>query len=195
MVDLISAIQPVIVRIDVDGDNFVAHGSGIIIRNDGMIITNQHVIDGANAITVILSNEQQLTATVHSSDTGLDLALIKITGSVPNLRTAVLGTASDIVIGGVVVAAGYPLGADLPGPASFTQGITSAIRTLNGQRFIQTDVQLNPGNSGGALVARSSGKVIGITNAGIVPRGQDIEGIGLAIPIDIIQNYINANLP
>ena len=93
-----------------------------------------------------------------------------------------------------MIAAGFPLGSDLPGPASFTQGIISAMRTLDGQRYIQSDVQINPGNSGGALVTRNSGKVIGVTSAGILPAGEDIEGIGLAIPIDVIQTYIQNNL-
>ncbi len=193
MVDLITAIQPVVSRVDVVGPGFTASGTGVIIRGDGYLVTNQHVIDSATSITVTLNSNQQYGATVVSSDSTLDLAVVKLTNSPSNLPTAVLGSLSDIVIGGAAVAAGFPLGADLPGPASFTQGIVSAIRTLNGQRFVQTDTQINPGNSGGALVNRTSGKVIGITTAGIVPRGQDIEGIGLAIPIDVVQTYLQAH--
>ncbi len=193
MVDLITAIQPVVSRVDVVGSGFAASGTGVIIRGDGYLVTNQHVIDSATSITVTLNSNQQYGATVVSSDSTLDLAVVKLTNSASNLPTAVLGSLSDIVIGGVAVAAGFPLGADLPGPASFTQGIVSAIRTLNGQRFVQTDTQINPGNSGGALVNRTSGKVIGITTAGIVPRGQDIEGIGLAIPIDVVLTYLQAH--
>ena len=194
MVDLITAIQPVVVRVDVVGSGFQASGSGIVIRNDGYLVTNQHVIDSATSITVTLSTDRQFAATVTSSDSNLDLAILKISASPGDLHPAVLGSADDIVVGGVAVAAGFPLGGDLPGPASFTQGIISAVRTFAGQRYVQTDVQINPGNSGGALIARSTGKVIGITNAGILPRGQDIEGIGLAIPVDVVQAYIQANL-
>ncbi len=193
MVDLITAIQPVVARVDVVGSGFTASGTGVIIRGDGYLITNQHVIDASTSITVTMNNNQQYGATVSSSDSNIDLAVIKLTNSPNNLATASLGSLSDIVIGGSAVAAGFPLGGDLPGPASFTQGIVSAIRTLNGQRFVQTDTQINPGNSGGALVNRTSGKVIGITTAGIVPRGQDIEGIGLAIPIDVVQTYLQAH--
>ncbi len=193
MVDLISAIQPVVVRIEVVGSGFQASGSGVVIRGDGYLITNQHVIDSATSISVTLNTDQQFEATVVSSDSNLDLAVLKLKNAPANMATAELGTPSDIVTGGIAVAAGFPLGADLPGPASFTQGIVSAIRTLNGQRFVQTDVQINPGNSGGALVARTTGRVIGITTAGIVPRGQDIEGIGLAIPVDVVQSYLQAN--
>ncbi len=193
MVDLITAIQPVVARVDVVGSGFNASGTGVIIRGDGYLVTNQHVIDSATTITVTLNSNQQYGATVASSDSNIDLAVIKLTNGPNNLASASLGSLSDIVIGGSAVAAGFPLGGDLPGPASFTQGIVSAIRTLNGQRFVQTDTQINPGNSGGALVNRTSGKVIGITTAGIVPRGQDIEGIGLAIPIDVVQTYLQAH--
>ena len=94
----------------------------------------------------------------------------------------------------MVIAAGFPLGSLLEGPPSYTQGIISAIRTLGGQKYIQTDVQINPGSSGGALITRTTARIIGITTAGLDPPGEDIEGIGLAIPIDVILTYINKNL-
>jgi S1-C subfamily serine protease len=194
MGDLFSLIQPVIVRVDVEGPGFQASGSGIIIRSDGYIITNQHVIDNATSITITLSNDKRYPATVTSSDVNIDLAILKLSGSPSNLPVAVLGSTGDIVIGGIVIAAGFPLGTILPGPASFTQGIVSAIRTVQGQRYIQTDVTINPGNSGGALVNRTNAKIIGITTAGLIPPGQDIEGLGLAIPVDVIQTYIQNNL-
>jgi S1-C subfamily serine protease len=194
MGDLFSLIQPVIVRLDVTGAGILVSGSGIIFRSDGYVITNEHVIDQAQSIAVTFNNDRQFPADVVSRDANIDLAILKLTGGAFNLPIATLGTESDIAVGGVVIAAGYPIGLDLPGPASFTQGIISAMRTLNGQRYIQSDVQLNPGNSGGALVTRSSGKVIGITSAAVIPRGEDIQGIGLAIPIDVIQTYIQKNL-
>jgi serine protease Do len=194
MGDLFSLVTPAIVRIDVAGPGFQASGSGFIIRNDGYIITNQHVVDSAASIAVTLSTGKQYPAVVHSSDANVDLAILKLTGSPANLPVANLGTVSDIVVGGVVMAAGFPLGPNLPGPPSYTQGVVSAVRILNGQKYIQSDVQINPGNSGGAMVARTTGKVIGITADGVLPRGQDVEGIGLAIPIDIIQTYIQNNL-
>jgi serine protease Do len=194
MGDLFTQISPVIVRIDVTGSGFQAAGSGIIIRSDGYVITNEHVIDSTTSITVTLSNNQRYPATVSASDANLDLAILKLGNNPSNLPAAQLGTASDIVIGGVAVAAGFPLGPDLPGPASFTQGIISAIRTLDGQRYVQTDVAINPGNSGGALVNRTNARVIGITTAAVLPQGELVIGIGLAIPIDEIQTYIQNNL-
>ena len=196
MVDLITLIQPMIVRIDAPNPNALVSGSGVIIRSDGYIITNDHVIDSATSITVTLSNGRQYHATVTAADADLDLAILQLGGNPGVLPSALMGTTADIIVGGVVVAGGFPLGGALPGPASFTQGIVSAVRTVGGKRYIQSDVTINPGNSGGALVSRSNGRLIGITSAGIVENMQqgDIEGIGLAIPIDVIQGFIQANL-
>jgi serine protease Do len=193
MVNLLPLVQPVIVRIDVTGSGFQASGSGIIIRKDGYIITNEHVIDGATSISATVNDGQQYPATVTASDVTLDLALIKLKSSPADLQVAILGSMSDVIIGSSVVAAGYPLGPELPGPASFTRGIISAVRSLGGQKYVQTDVAINPGNSGGALLTLQ-GKVIGITTASVIPPGETVIGIGLAIPIDVIQNYIQSNL-
>ena len=193
MVNLIPLVQPTIVRIDVTGPGFKASGSGIIIRPDGYVITNQHVIDQEKTVTVIVKDGQQYPATVTASDSTLDLAILHLTGSPASLSTAIMGSTGDIIIGSNVTAAGYPLGLDLPGPASFTRGIISAIRTLNGQKYVQTDVAINPGSSGGALVI-NNGKLIGITTASVIPPGVNAVGIGLAIPIDVIQTFIQNNL-
>jgi serine protease Do len=194
MGDLFTQVQPVIARIEVSGATFQASGSGIIIRSDGYVITNQHVIDNTTSINVTLNNNQQYTATIIAQDSNIDLAIIKLANIPPNLPVVNMGTASDIAIGGVVIAAGFPLGPILEGPPSFTQGIISAERIVDGQKYIQSDVQINPGSSGGALLSRTTGKLLGITTAGLVPPGQDAEGIGLAIPIDIILTYIQNNL-
>jgi serine protease Do len=193
MTNLLPLVQPTIVRVDVTGPGFQASGSGIIIRKDGYVITNEHVIDSATTIMVTINDGKQYPASVSSSDSNIDLALLKITNSPAGLAVAQLGSNSDVVVGASVLAAGYPLGPTLPGPASFTRGIISAERTLDGQRYIQSDVAINPGNSGGALVT-TTGKVIGITSASVLPRGEIVIGIGLAIPIDVVQAYINNNL-
>ena len=91
------------------------------------------------------------------------------------------------------MAAGFPLGPDLPGPATFTRGIVSAIRTLDSFRYIQTDVTINPGNSGGCIV-NLDGKVLGIATSGIEPPRTDTENIGLAIPVDEVTTFIQNNL-
>jgi serine protease Do len=193
MGDLITLIQPVLVRVNVSGAGFQASGTGIIIRNNGVIITNEHVIDAATTINVVLSDNRQFSATVKAIDTILDLAILQLNNSPSNLQVASLGTTSDIVVGETVIAGGFPLGTDLPGPASYTRGIVSATRNVQGQNYVQTDAVINPGNSGGALVT-SNGKVIGITTSSVLPQGLDVEGIALAIPIDIINTYIQNNV-
>jgi serine protease Do len=191
--DVVKIIEPCVVRIDVSGPGFQGSGSGSIIRNTGYVLTNQHVIDQANSITVTAMNGDKFTGSVHSSDANIDIAILKLNSSRTDLPSVTLGSMSDLVVGQEVVAAGFPLGTNLPGPASFTRGIISAIRTVGGQRFIQTDVTINPGSSGGCL-ADLNGKLLGITSAAILPTGVDAEGIGLAIPADIIRNYVQTNL-
>jgi serine protease Do len=193
VVSLISMMNPVMVRIDVSGPGFKAAGSGFIIDARGYVITNQHVIDQATTINLTVNSGKQYTATVNSADANLDLAILKPSTSDTNFPAAALGSPSDIIIGEDVVAVGFPLGTDLPGPATFTRGIVSAVRTLSGDKYVQTDVTINPGNSGGCLV-NLSGKVIGITVASVIPTTVDAENIGLAIPIDVIKTYIQNNL-
>jgi serine protease Do len=193
VVSLIPVLTPVMVRIDVSGPQFKAAGSGFVIDARGYVMTNQHVIDQANSINLTFSSGKKYSAAVTSADANLDLAILKPNTSDANFTAAVLGTASDIIIGEDVAAVGFPLGTDLPGTASFTRGIVSAIRSLNGDRYIQTDVTINPGNSGGCLVTLS-GKIIGITTASVIPTNVDAENIGLAIPIDIVQDYIQKHL-
>jgi serine protease Do len=193
VIDVAANLEPSVVRIDVTGRGFTAGGSGFIVDSKGYILTNQHVVDSANTINVTLKNGQQSKATVTDSDKTVDIALIKLTSNLPNLTAVTLGSASDVVLGEDVVAIGFPLGTDLPGPASFTKGIVSAIRSMNNTAYIQTDVTINPGNSGGCLVTLDN-KVIGITTAGVVPQGLDAENIGLAIPIDIANKFIQNKL-
>jgi len=193
VIDVVRNLEPVVVRIDVTGSNFTASGSGFIIDSSGYVMTNQHVIDSTTSINVTLMNGRQYSATVTSSDVNLDLAILKLSGNISNLPAAILGSDADVIVGEDVVAVGFPLGLDLPGPASFTKGIVSAIRTMDNSTYIQTDVTINPGSSGGCLVTLS-GKVIGITSAGIVPPRVDAENVGLAIPVDVFQPYIQNNL-
>ena len=193
MVNLIPQIEPITARIDVSGTGFVASGSGIIIRQDGFVITNQHVIASATSIKVTLMNGQQYSATAINGDRTLDLAILKLSGNLGTLPVATLGTSKDIVIGTSVVAAGFPEGLDLPGPASFSRGIVSAKRTVSGQNYVQTDATINPGSSGGGLFTLDD-KLIGITSSALLSLGQDVDGLGLAIPVDVVQTYIQNNL-
>lgn len=166
-------------------------GSGIIFSKDGYIVTNYHVISGAEKIKVILNSGKEYDAKVVNYNASMDMAVIKITDKVDNLPTAEFGDSDKLEVGELAVAIGNPLGRDFLG--SVTAGVVSAVNrqvkiegtTLN---LIQTDAAINPGNSGGALV-NSKGQVIGINTAKIGQSG--VEGIGFAIPINAVKAKIN----
>ena len=169
-------------------------GSGIIISSDGYIVTNNHVIEGASAVTVTLNTGAEYEAKVIGSDSKTDLAVIKIKPS-ETLTVAELGDSSQIQVGERAIAIGNPLGLEFFG--STTQGIISAINrkiTVDNRTMsvIQTDAAINEGNSGGALV-NAYGQVIGINAVKI--SASTVEGMGFAIPISeakpIIEDLIN----
>ncbi len=159
-------------------------GSGFILNKEGLILTNNHVIENAQRVQVTLSDKHQYKATVVTVDKGHDLALVKI--DAPNLVPATLAeTSNGLTVGQRVYAIGNPFGLS----GTMTRGIISAIRSVgspNGSRIedaIQTDASVNPGNSGGPLL-NSRGEVIGITTM-IASNGADqSSGIGFAIPIN-----------
>jgi S1-C subfamily serine protease len=159
-------------------------GSGFILNKDGLILTNNHVIDNAQRVEVTLSDKHKYKATVVTVDKGHDLALLKI--NAPNLVPATLAeTSTGLVVGQRVYAIGNPFGLS----GTMTRGIISAIRSIRGgqnnpiEDAIQTDASVNPGNSGGPLL-NSRGEVIGITTM-IASNGADqSSGIGFAIPIN-----------
>lgn len=169
-------------------------GSGIIINSDGYILTNYHVIQGAQSISVILSNKKTVPAKVVNYDQNQDLAVIKVTSKTQMPAVAELGNSDNVQVGDSVVAIGNPLGKELLG--SVTSGIISATKrevTVENttQNFLQTDAAINPGNSGGALV-NSLGQVIGINSAKV--GGNGVEGIGFAIPINTVASKLNGLL-
>lgn len=168
-------------------------GSGIIISSDGYIVTNQHVIEGAAEILVILNTGDEYTATLIGADSKSDLAVLKIDKT--GLPAATLGNSETVRVGELAVAIGNPLGQELAG--SVTAGVVSAVnRTMTVDNkvynLIQTDAAINPGNSGGALV-NQYGEVIGINT--IKLSSTEVEGIGFAIAISeakpIIDDLIN----
>ena len=161
-------------------------GTGFIIREDGLIVTNNHVIDGADVINVQLSEKSTKTyeAKLVGSDERTDIALIKIVGT-EKFPTTQLGSSKDLEVGEWVAAFGNPFGQG----HTMTKGIISAkgreIGEINRFPLIQTDTPINPGNSGGPLV-NMKGQVIGV-NSAIDARAQ---GIGFAIPIDEVKEII-----
>ncbi len=156
-------------------------GSGFILSNDGYIMTNAHVVDGADKITVRLTDKREFAARVIGADKRTDVALLKIEAD--NLPKVVIGRPDRLKVGEWVIAIGSPFGFD----SSVTAGIVSAKgRSLpqdNFVPFIQTDVAINPGNSGGPLF-NMSGEVVGI-NSQIYTRSGGSMGLSFAIPIDV----------
>ncbi len=193
--DTVSRLTPVVVRIDVAGPGFGAAGSGTIIDPRGYVLTNNHVTSGATSITVTVQGASApFSGTVVKSDTTRDLALIRLDTARTDFPAVKLGSTADIMVGEDVLAVGYPLGPDLAGAATLTKGIVSAVRIVNGSRFIQTDAAINPGNSGGCLVTLD-GTMIGIPAAGVGTSTSDIELIGLAVPIDEARTFFGGIVP
>lgn len=162
-------------------------GSGIIISEDGYIVTNQHVIENASEIKVILSSGQEYTAQLVGQDANTDLAVIKIDGD--NFPVAELGYSGELAVGELAIAIGNPLGQEFAG--SVTVGVISALNrsvTVEDRTYtlIQTDAAINSGNSGGALV-NSFGQVVGINSL----KALQAEGLGFAIPIDFAKPIID----
>ncbi|GAB4075068.1 serine protease HtrC [Barrientosiimonas marina] len=168
-------------------------GSGIIYKKEdgnAYVVTNNHVVEGAQEVDITLNNEEQLDAKVLGADNLSDLAVLKVDGSKID-TVANLGSSDDMKVGDTVVAIGNPLGMEFAN--TLTKGIVSGLNRSvsmdtsgNGQpdwvtQVIQTDAAINPGNSGGALVNKD-GKVIGINSMKIAKT--TVEGIGFAIPID-----------
>ncbi len=164
-------------------------GSGVIFRNDGYVVTNNHVIADAREILVSLSDGRTLKGTLVGTDEITDIAVVKIDGE--NLPTASFGNSDDVVVGEPAIAIGNPMGLEFQG--SVTVGVISALnRTLDiadrRLKLIQTDAAINPGNSGGAL-ANADGLIIGINSVKLA--GSGVEGMGFAIPINTVRDIVD----
>jgi serine protease Do len=166
----------------------VRQGSGFIIRKDGYIVTNNHLVQNATKITVKLLDDKEFVAKVIGTDPQTDIAVLKIEAQ--NLPIVILGDSDATEVGEWVVAIGNPFGLS----HSLSAGIISAkgrsnVRIADYENFLQTDAAINPGNSGGALVDLE-GKVIGI-NTAIYSRSGGYMGIGFAIPINMAKTIID----
>ncbi len=200
-----AAVQPVVVSISVKAGSTGDTGSGVILRSDGTIVTNNHVVEaaanGGGTISVKFSDGSSAPATIVGRDPATDLAVIKA-GGVSGKKAAALGSMSTVHVGDTVLAIGSPLGLE----GSVSAGIVSALHrpvqlgSSSGSGAgasvgdaIQTDAAINPGNSGGALV-NDQGRLIGI-NSAIATLGQSSSGaqsgsiaVGFAIPIDEVSS-------
>ncbi|WP_119301811.1 DegQ family serine endoprotease [Dongia deserti] len=168
-----------------------ALGSGVIVQADGLVVTNNHVIDGADEIRVVLNDGREFEAKLVSQEEQMDLALLRMESKGAKLPTLAFRDSDDLEVGDLVLAIGNPFGVG----QTVTSGIVSGLaRTRTGINdfgfFIQTDAAINPGNSGGALVT-TDGKLVGINTAIFSKTGGSI-GIGFAIPSNIVRAVVDA---
>jgi S1-C subfamily serine protease len=188
---VLGAVLPAVVKIEARSDTGKATGSGVIFGKDGYVLTNAHVVDGAQTIGVTLSTSEPLKARFVGRDLNTDLAVLKVKRS--GLNVVRVGRSADLRVGDTTIVVGSPFGFQ----SSVTTGIVSALHRVvkvpgsegGGEDrelvdAIQTDAAINPGNSGGAL-ANANGEVVGISTA--IATNGDSEanaGVGFAIPID-----------
>ena len=168
-------------------------GSGVIFSEDGIVVTNDHVVDGASTITVRTKDGESYEATLLGTDSKTDIAVLRIEAD--GLTPAILGDSDALSVGEYAMAIGNPLG-QLGG--TVTDGIVSALSrevNVNGENMtlLQTNAAINPGNSGGGLF-NEKGELIGIVNAkssnGASSSGASIEGLGFAIPVNTVKNSV-----
>ncbi|MGA2400400.1 MAG: trypsin-like peptidase domain-containing protein [Syntrophobacteraceae bacterium] len=162
-------------------------GSGVVLREDGLIITNSHVVSGAQNILVVLSDGRRLEAAITAADPNDDLAVIKVDVGDKPLKAIVLGDSDKLKVGERVLAVGNPFG--------LGQTLTSGIVSMTGRtirddskvlkNLVQTDAPINPGNSGGALI-NLDGELVGICTAILSPTGSSIR-IGFALPVNRVK--------
>jgi S1-C subfamily serine protease len=166
-------------------------GSGSIIREDGTVLTNYHVIKGAKELTVTLADGSDYTGKVLGVDPENDLALIKFDPGTKKLKTISFGTSSNLRVGQKAVAIGNPFALQRTLTTGIVSGLGRPVRTSEGvviKEMIQTDASINPGNSGGPLL-NSRGEMIGINTMIYSPSGGSV-GIGFAVPVDTAKRII-----
>ncbi|TPW29369.1 DegQ family serine endoprotease [Pararhizobium mangrovi] len=166
-------------------------GSGVIVDKKGLIVTNDHVIQDADQIKVALDDGREFQANVVLKDQKVDLAVLKIEKGPNDLPTLPIGNSDDVEVGDLVLAIGNPFGVG----QTVTSGIVSGLARTSLDRshfgfFIQTDAAINPGNSGGPLVG-IDGRMIGI-NSEIYSRSGGSDGIGFAIPANLVKSFVSA---
>lgn len=187
--------QIVSISSSLDGKDFSIWGSGIVMSEDGLILTNTHVVEGSKKVLVRLTDGNEYEASLVGADDVSDISILKINPDV-KLKPAAFADISDLKVGDKVAAIGSPIGSSFIN--TLTDGIVSGIErdvSMNGRNMslIQTNAALNEGNSGGALF-NMQGQVIGVTNMKLNSRGVSIEGIGFAIPSNTVKTISDSLL-
>jgi len=195
---LYDLVKPSVVKITVKvrtGNGLVpqAQGSGFIYNKDGFIVTNNHVVKGADAIEVTFPDGMISKADLVGADPYSDLAVIRVAPNLSNLQPLLMGNSSGLKVGDLVFAVGNPFGLS----GSMTEGIVSQLdRTLNTEYgylivgVVQTDAAINPGNSGGPLL-NAWGEVIGV-NSAIASQSGDFSGVSFAVPSDLMVKVVSS---
>jgi S1-C subfamily serine protease len=166
-------------------------GSGSVIDEQGHVLTNYHVIEGADVVTVSFGGEKTYPAKVIGGDPDTDLAVLQVNGAPQGLKTVPLGDSDRLTVGQKVLAIGNPFGLDRTLTTGVISGLQRPIEARNGRVIegaIQTDASINPGNSGGPLLD-SQGRMIGINSQILSPAGGSV-GVGFAIPINIAKRVV-----
>lgn len=187
--DIYKKCVPSIVSIQSMGLDGISTGTGIVMTEDGYLITNAHVVSGASNVEVMLQNDRVYSAKLVGADADEDLAVLKIEAD--NLTPAEFGNSDLLECGDMVAAIGDPLGYR----TSITEGIVSALdRTVDVDgvfmRLIQTSAPINFGNSGGALI-NDRGQIVGVTTVKIVSDDGSIDGLGFAIPMNNVKSVVD----
>lgn len=178
--NIFDKISPAIVFVETSEGS----GSGMIIENNGLILTNAHVISGVNTATITLQNKQSYKATVIGRNENVDVALLKISAN--DLPTVDLGNSDSMKQGEEIFALGFPYG--FSDETTITKGILSARQNLDGTQFLQIDLQILPGNSGGAIVDKI-GKVVGMSTL-LIDMANIGEYLKFALPINLIKQNL-----
>lgn len=167
------------------------NGSGSVIDTQGHILTNNHVVEGTQSLTVSFGGDKKYPATVVGRDPDTDLAVIKITPPAEGLTVVPLGDSDKLVVGQKVLAIGNPFGLDRTLTTGVISGLQRPIRARNGRPIdaaVQTDASINPGNSGGPLLDKF-GKMIGINSQILSPAGGSV-GVGFAVPVNTAKRVV-----
>ncbi len=199
VIDAVNKVSPAVVTIQASGTGLLGGssgtGSGFIYDADGWILTNRHVVQDADSLTVVLNDGRQFPGETYGVDTLTDLAIVKIDAT--DLPTAPLGSSAHLEPGQVAIAIGNPFGYENTVTTGVVSGLGRQITASDAQQtsaetlrnLIQTDAAINPGNSGGPLV-NSAGQVIGVNTA----VNQNAQGVGFAIPIDVAKPILEQAL-
>ena len=187
LAQMIEDIEPSLVYIETD----TSSGTGFVVEEGGLVVTNEHVVEDFDSVTVVMSDGREYDGDVLGVDETADLAIVKLNAA-KKFETMKLGNSDDVRVGDDVIALGFPLSYDLGSSATVTRGIISSRRLDDGVEVLQTDAAINPGNSGGPLVSRD-GRVVGVNYAELaLSDGSPVDNIGFSIAVNELKNRMDS---